>query len=485
MGLTLKTSAWADKIWENHTRHSAGARQVLARGRQKQRGFPNLAEDVHSLLYLRHPPQEVPKPAEWAKALCTQAQELPEWKQLRARCQANGFSTGIATETVLRSMVDLIPEPEPQKEKQHGGMPYPGEQEGSPKPGTSNRRTPNPDPNPDGTASGEGNGDARRALRQGIREAMHAVDEAENEMEGMQNTLGFEYGTGQGAAETLKDLDQVRTLYDLIKDNELLKKIAALAGRLQRLASSYKRTRVSPGIGPIKGITLGGDLPLILPSELIGLRSTNKALRVATLGKVMAKRALQYEVEGLVPAARGPVILCIDKSSSMQGEPEVWAKAVAMSLLKTATDQKRAFHYIGFTGRTREDPYAEAIQRQQTFLPGETAWQDVVNVLLDGCDGGTDFEAPLHYALRALRSSPTMRQADIVFITDGAGRINANIIERVNQARSRQHVHVYAIAIGAQARLTTLQPIADELYQLSGRPEQDSEKIVPVLALVS
>ena len=480
MGLTLKTSAWSDAIWHGHIQHSTGAQQVLARGRQKQRGFPGLATDVHSLLYLRHAPPATPKPPEWATAFCTQAQELPEWKQLRARCQANGFATGIATETVLRSLVELIPEPEPKKENQPG-RPQAGEQEGMPSPGTSNRRT----PNPDGTPPSDGNGDARRALRQGIREAMHAVDEAESEMEGMQSALGFEYGTGQGTAETLKDLDQVRALYDLMKENALLKKIAALAGRLQRMASSYKRTHVSPGIGPIKGITLGGDLPLILPSELIGLRSANKVLRVAALSKVMAKRALQYEVEGIVPAAHGPIILALDKSGSMGGEPEVWAKAVAMTLLKTAIDQKRAFHYIGFYGRKSDEPYSVAIQRQQTFLPGQTAWQEVVNILLDGCSGGTDFEAPLHYALAALRSSPTMRHGDIVFITDGAGRINANIIERVNQARSREHVHVYAIAIGAQARLTTLQPIADELYHLSARPERDSEKIVPVLALVS
>ena len=466
MGLTLKTSAWSDKIWENHTQHSTGARQVLARGRQKQRGFPGLAEDVHSLLYLRHSPPVMPRPPEWATALCTQAQELPEWKQLRARCQANGFATGIGTETVLRSLVELIPEP-PRPSGIGGGTRVQG-QGGMPAPGDA-----------------PGNGDARRALRQGIRDALHAVDEAESEMEGIQSALGFEYGTGQGTAETLQDLDQVRALYDLIKDNELLKKIAALAGRLQRMASSYKRTRVSPGIGPIKGITLGGDLPLILPSELIGLRSTNKVLRVATLGKVMAKRALQYEVEGVVPAARGPIILCLDKSGSMQGEPEVWAKAVALTLLKTAMDQKRAFHYIGFTGRTSDDPYYDAIQRQQTFLPGQTPWQEVVNVLLDGCDGGTDFIAPLHYALEALRSSPTMRQSDIVFITDGAGRITPDIIEQVNLARATEHVHLYAIAIGAKARLTTLQPIADELYQLSARPEQDSAKIVPILALVS
>ena len=480
MGLTLKTSAWADKIWENHTQHSTGARHVLARGRQKQPRFAGLADDVHSLLYLRHAPQEVPKPAEWAKALCTQAQELPEWKQLRARCQANGFSTGIATETVLRSMLELLPEPEPNKEKRPS-RPQSGTQQGLPSPGTGNGQT----PSPDGTQSVEGNGNARRALRQGIRDAMHAVDEAESEMEGMQSALGFEYGMGQGNAETLKDLDQVRTLYDLIKSNELLKKIAALAGRLQRMASSYKRTRVTPGIGPIKGITLGGDLPLILPSELIGLRSKNKVLRVATLGKVMAKRALQYEVEGVVPAARGPVILCLDKSGSMQGEPEVWAKAVAMTLLKTALNQQRAFHYIGFYGRKSDEPYSAAIQRQQTFVPGETSWQEVVKVLLDGCTGGTDFEAPLHYALEALRSSPTMRQADVVFITDGAGHITADIIEQVNLARSREHVHVYGIAIGARARLATLQPITDELYQLSARPEQDSAKIVPILALVS
>lgn len=471
MSLIYRTSKWLQNLWSGHCKVSRSAQQLLSAGKAKQAQFPAFGQSLHDALYSRHVPLRItkPTPPAWADDLLHDAMLLPEWRQLHARCQANGFATGWSTEILLQALLPLLPEP-PQKQPQGQGI-------GSPQPGSSQ-------PGQNGNQQHDGNGDARRALRQGLREALHAADAATETLEGITEALGFEYGTGQGNAETLQGLENVRRLYALIKDNDLLKKICSLAGRLQRLASSYKRTRVTPGVGPIKGITLGGDLPLILPSELIGLRSTNKVLRIATLGKVMAKRALQYEIEGLVPAARGPVILCLDKSGSMQGEAEIWAKAVAMTLLKTAMDQQRAFHYIGFYGRKSDAPYSVAIQRQQTFLPGETAWQDVIDVLLDGCDGGTDFEAPLHYALAALHTSAVMKHADIVMISDGAGRINLQITEEVNKARQEERLHVYCIAIGKNARLHTLQPISDEMYQLSNHPEKESEKVTPILALI-
>src|SRR5207249_4537867 len=46
---------------------------------------------------------------------------------------------------------------------------------------------------------------------------------------------------------------------------------------------------------------------------------------------------------------RGPMIVCLDGSGSMEGEKEIWSKAVALTLLEIARRQRRLFRFICFS----------------------------------------------------------------------------------------------------------------------------------------
>jgi uncharacterized protein with von Willebrand factor type A (vWA) domain len=65
---------------------------------------------------------------------------------------------------------------------------------------------------------------------------------------------------------------------------------------------------------------------------------------------------------------------------------DVWSKAVALTLLSTATKEQRVFHLIAFNGNLR---------REVSFKPGKTTLADLERALDGDCAGGTNFVLPL------------------------------------------------------------------------------------------
>src|SRR3972149_5183062 len=74
-------------------------------------------------------------------------------------------------------------------------------------------------------------------------------------------------------------------------------------------------------------ISLGNDIGRIIPAELSFLR--HKALRKDFLKRLIEGRLLQYYLKE--EKGRGPLVVCVDGSSSMEGHKEMWAKAVCLS----------------------------------------------------------------------------------------------------------------------------------------------------------
>src|SRR5712691_611419 len=110
MSLVYKTSKWAQHLWQNHTEHSRAAHVILSAGTRKQPTFPRFADDVHAHLYLKHPPDQHAEATvhAWATDLLTQAEDLPQWHTLKQRCALNGFAAGLATESVLQSILAQV-----------------------------------------------------------------------------------------------------------------------------------------------------------------------------------------------------------------------------------------------------------------------------------------------------------------------------------------------------------------------------------------
>lgn len=470
MAFAYTPSKWCTSLWRGHIDVSRLAQTIVNKGSARQPDFPRFAQIVHDTLYLRHAPlKSTDTLPEWAATLVDTAEELPQWHTLRAKCALDGFAAGVAATSVLQALLPMIPEAPPSQSPQQG--------KGQSKPQKDAHPTPSP-----GQGRDADEADAEQAVRKAVRQACaiatEAVNEAEMAMEPLRDALGIQAGTGVGTHETLQDLAQIRQCYEIVCHNRTLARIAEMAGRLVRLGQAHKKTKIAPAVGGIVDVVMGGDIPLILPSELVGLRAKNRLLRLSALHKVLARQALQYLTEGKETLARGPIIVCVDESGSMEAgeKPEIWAKAVVMALLIMAGKQKRAFHVIGF---------AHGITFEQTVLPGTMTLETIMGIVNRQSGGGTEFDSPLRAALDMLKTCQTMQKADVVFITDGEASISPDVIADFQAVQQQSGVQLYPILIGKQAarRAVRFQPLSKDLYLVHGSRERDSVTIAPVIMM--
>ena len=94
----------------------------------------------------------------------------------------------------------------------------------------------------------------------------------------------------------------------------------------------------------------------------------------------------------------------------MYDEPLTWAKALFLALARYAAVQNRALEVIWFSN---------GVTRVTRYEPGTTPVK-LLQELRVTANGGTNFEKPLRRAVDSIRNSAQFRNADIVFLTDGA-----------------------------------------------------------------
>jgi uncharacterized protein with von Willebrand factor type A (vWA) domain len=115
-----------------------------------------------------------------------------------------------------------------------------------------------------------------------------------------------------------------------------LRMIAEMCGRFTRLALAIQKSRVDYPPGQITAITTGADLAHLLPDELALLSEPD--LEDLFYLRLTERRLFQYELEGREPEGRGPVILALDESGSMEESAggiakDAWNKSVMPGLL--------------------------------------------------------------------------------------------------------------------------------------------------------
>jgi hypothetical protein len=478
MGLCYQTSKWLDRLWAEHLAMSQPARQLVQTGLDRQGAtFAGFPADLHARLYLPTDPTRLDIAPEWATQLHDLASELGEWLRLRVMCARNGFAAGIAAEAMLEQLMPHVPE-----RPQEPAAPAAGSE--------PNTGTGDPDHVP-ARGAGQGAGGAgpaapnfakpdlseaalRAALRRATRAARQAVEQAEAQLEGLSTPLGLPMpGTAVVRNSGLADLKAIRDAHGRLESSPRLRRIAELAGRLERLAAAKLRSKVNPGVGEVHGVGLSGDLARLLSSELVALRRPR--LRLYLLARLLEGRALTYTMSGREPQSRGPIIVLLDESSSMrESGKDIWSKAVCLALLGTATRQRRAWHLVAFNGD---------IVREVAVPAGRATPADLQRALDHRCEGGTDFSRPVLRAIDLVRTSATMKQADVVIITDGEDSLSPAAVSAATDLTRRVGVSWFAVGVGPGATqgLQSLAAIATSLVCV--RDTDDAELVVPVINL--
>lgn len=129
----------------------------------------------------------------------------------------------------------------------------------------------------------------------------------------------------------------------LQKIPQSLIELARLIGRMGE-SGMYKEGKfLSAGKSDIAGITIGNDISAILPSELVLL--AEKRTQDIFYHNYAARRLQLFASASQSKSPKkhqdGPVIICLDTSSSMAGEPVLVAKALSVAVAIIAWRQKR------------------------------------------------------------------------------------------------------------------------------------------------
>ena len=132
-----------------------------------------------------------------------------------------------------------------------------------------------------------------------------------------------------------KDLERLAMMIGRRGEDEI-----EAGGKFQRAAKS-----------DITGITIGGEIGCALPSEITLLTSsaTENIFYDRLVRKKLQVFASASKSKGIRKKEEGPVYICIDTSSSMRGEPEKMAKALALSVAEIAQTTNRPVCLINYS----------------------------------------------------------------------------------------------------------------------------------------
>lgn len=286
-----------------------------------------------------------------------------------------------------------------------------------------------------------------------IRRAVEKAAKQTSEKLGDASAIISSYGLEDGELGKVT-LDERKELIDRLLNNDKLREIANMVGRLDRIITSQKLTRVKHASEEIVDITLSNDLARLTPRELVLMDEAPEdfARRFAN------RELITYELEGQEPTGKGPMVVCIDKSASMRGERDNWATAITFSMMMQAAKEKRDIFFAAFHIR---------VVHTQKFEAGKYNFNDLLKLVeIAANGGGTNFEPVIEFALESVKTDPKLKEADVVFVTDGDAEISQKWIDKVNEQKKAQQVNIFTILIedGCNAQDHKLNSISTEIY---------------------
>ncbi len=225
--------------------------------------------------------------------------------------------------------------------------------------------------------------------------------------------------------------------------------------------------------GELRGIRLGDRIERLLGSELQQLR--HPVLHKWWRARKAEARLLTYDSQALLvnwrpdPRAaprqrqqaleaqsleRGPLIICLDTSGSMQGAPECIAKAVVLEATRVAQRQRRGCIVIAFGGPD------ELIEHELDF--SSQGFGRLMALIGQGFDGGTDVQTPIERALERVQEWQ-WTSADVLIVSDGEFGCTRSTLDQLDQARAELGLRVFGLLIGDRETMGLLE-VADEIH---------------------
>ena len=284
--------------------------------------------------------------------------------------------------------------------------------------------------------------------------------------------LGRLWDLSEGYFET-SGFEILGTFAKLLEKDESLQELAELLGKQSRSQSIFEKEMREKVVlhsnwqpkkayrGEINGLKYSNDISAALPSELSLMK--NPALNKLFQLKFAQKQLLSYdyqiqeesdveskekeEVETEKKEKKGPIIICVDTSGSMNGTPENIAKTITFALSKIAIEEDRKCYVISFS---------TDIQTLDLSDFSDKPVGKLVQFLRMSFNGGTDAVPALNQALKML-SENKWKDADVLMISDFVMQsLDKELADKIESEKEKNTVF-YSLTIGNSGNKETIQ----------------------------
>lgn len=311
-------------------------------------------------------------------------------------------------------------------------------------------------------ATGDSAG-ARAAMRAACSSALESMEEAKLLM--------------HGAGIAGMDAGEQRKFVAAAAENKALKRIIQLAGRMRTTMAGAKAAYVTAdGRERVVGIRMGRDIGQALPTERALFRHpVMKRVQAAKLfeGRLLQNR--QTGTQAISKAGKGPLVLCIDESSSMHDRAggftlNEMAKAVTFNVMRECMESGRAFGVVHFSGEAK----SSELVRAPKLLTAERITAEMTSFV----GGGTRFVPPIDMATKLIHDESSLHDADVVLITDAESTEVERDMDSLRAAVSRlrkEHARVWGVAVGTSASVQPFLEVCDSAVHIPSSENASDE----------
>lgn len=287
-----------------------------------------------------------------------------------------------------------------------------------------------------GTA-GEGKGEtgAGRMKGEDISKALSNLVDSENETED-DDSEGMGIGSGDPKLE-----QQKRENVFLKSIPESLKKLALLIGRAGEGEIAARGRFLTASKSDIEGITVGNNLSALLPSEVALLSDKNTQ-------DIFYRNYAEKRLQVFASASQstrpdehkdGPVIICVDESSSMTGEPLKTAIMLAYAVTIIAKRRHRQVLIVAYSD-SHKMMRVESLGRQRKQL---------LDFLSNVSMGGNNENSMFRWLFRdILPQEEKFKTADILCISDFGWVMIEEYVKKLIDAQKASGMKFYGLNIG-------------------------------------
>ncbi len=266
--------------------------------------------------------------------------------------------------------------------------------------------------------------------------------------------------------------DIIHQYDELLEDEQSIKDLADLLGNLREAQielqdESFEKTMIrrewisdTSLRSEIVGIQESNDLSTMLSSEVALLSDDDT--ETLFLKKFVDEQLLTFRYEDKIlreskeqfiqinqrvkQKEKGPFIICIDTSESMEGRPEQIAKVLTLAILKMSMHQNRKAYLINFSaGIQTIDLYNIADQ-----------FQEIVAFLQMSFHGGTDVSLAFYEALRQLEKHD-YEDADVLMVSDFImHKLEDDIESNIAYFQQNKNTQFHCLTLGKYANTDIL-----------------------------